>query len=86
MTTEDMEKAAFPCGLVAKSFFNDTFKLFETTDKEGKQKGTKIDIDSTNIAWKSDVEYKFKNLDRPDWDDVQWTDVENRKYIRFSFS
>ncbi|KAK1438461.1 hypothetical protein QVD17_04270 [Tagetes erecta] len=40
-----------PCGLVAWSLFNDTYKFF---------KGNKvIDIDKKNIAWESDKKYKF---------------------------
>ena len=70
-TEDDLAKPAYPCGLVAKSLFNDTFTLSGVT------------FDKSNIAWKSDVEYKFKNLDRPDWDKVQWTDVEDRKFNLF---
>ncbi len=39
-----------PCGLVAKSFFNDKYAINKNT--EIVQKG---------IAWDSDKEYKFKN-------------------------
>jgi len=63
---------AFPCGLVAKSLFNDTFVLKD-------QSGNPQVIDSSNIAWKSDVDYKFKNLNQDNWYDVQWTDVEDCK-------
>ena len=69
-----MDDPAFPCGLVAKSFFNDTFTLY-------KLGGQEITIDDSNIAWKSDVEYKFKNLKKPDWKDLQWQDVENPHFI-----
>ena len=51
--------AAFPCGLVAKSFFNDTFTLYDT---DGGSKGKAITIASDNIAWSSDIDYRFKNL------------------------
>ena len=47
---------AIPCGLVAKSFFNDTFEL------HGAKTGN-ISIDTKQIAWSSDVEFKFKNID-----------------------
>lgn len=65
---------AIPCGLVAKSFFNDTFELykFKTNPPEGtipdmnidpkSDTSTKIEIVDTNIAWASDIEYKFKNI------------------------
>lgn len=52
----DPDLPAIPCGLVAKSFFNDTFELW------GNKKG-QIKIEETQIAWSSDVEFKFKNID-----------------------
>ena len=61
------DDAAFPCGLVAKSFFTDKFTFY----KNGNEK---IDINSKGIAWESDIEYKFKNLD-DDWENKQWLDV-----------
>jgi len=61
-----LDEPAFPCGLVAKSFFNDTFTIYRQGDSKP------IVIDDNNIAWKSDVDYKFKNLGRSDWRDIQW--------------
>lgn len=49
------ELPAIPCGLVAKSVFNDSFILRKEDD-------TKIEINEQNIAWSSDVQYKFKNI------------------------
>jgi LEM3 (ligand-effect modulator 3) family / CDC50 family len=43
-----------PCGLVAKSFFNDTYTL--------KGPNGSIPINDKGIAWESDKEYKFKTL------------------------
>jgi hypothetical protein len=51
----DQTGPATPCGLVAKSFFTDTFNLTKP-DK------TNVTINSTGIAWESDKEYKFKNV------------------------
>lgn len=51
----DYELPAMPCGLVAKSFFNDTFAFY-------KKDGPLIPIDSKGIAWQSDIDYKFKNV------------------------
>lgn len=51
----DANAPAIPCGLVAKSFFNDTFKLYGSGGKQ-------ITIDEDKIAWSSDVEFKFKNI------------------------
>ncbi|KAL1822274.1 hypothetical protein DCAR_0310088 [Daucus carota subsp. sativus] len=40
-----------PCGLIAWSLFNDTYK-FSVKDKD-------INVDKKDIAWKSDKDYKF---------------------------
>ena len=53
----DQDAVAVPCGLVAKSVFNDTFAIIPPTDP------TKFKIEQTGIAWESDVKYKFKNSD-----------------------
>ena len=50
------DEPAIPCGLVAKSFFNDTYILTKKTD------GSKVIINEGGIAWQSDVDYKFKNI------------------------
>lgn len=44
-------KPIVPCGLVAWSFFNDTY-LFKVTNKA-------LDVNKKDIAWKSDKERKF---------------------------
>jgi hypothetical protein len=53
---KDMSAPAIPCGLVAKSVFNDTYVL----KKDG---STTIPIVETGIAWSSDIQYKFKNIE-----------------------
>ena len=68
---------AIPCGLVAKSFFNDTYSITYPG-------GAPVTIDSSSIAWDSDVEYKFKNIRSglpagKTWQDVQWLNMEDRK-------
>jgi hypothetical protein len=81
---------AIPCGLVARSFFNDTFKLFYNLNE------TKIliPIDESGIAWKSDIENSFRNINDneikelnltqnitktkiTDYTQVQWLDMSN---------
>jgi len=42
-----------PCGLIAWSLFNDTFIL--------KYNNETVPLDKNGIAWKSDLEHKFKN-------------------------
>lgn len=51
---------AIPCGLVAKSFFNDTYVM------SGPSPSTNvITIAEDNIAWESDRDYKFQNMAVP---------------------
>ena len=67
---------AIPCGLVAKSFFNDRYWLNVSVN-------TPIEINEKNIAWDSDKSYKFHNIinvpkDKgTTWQDIQWLDMEN---------
>lgn len=68
---------AIPCGLIAKSVFNDTFKL-STAPFNGTTSSGLITIDSSNIAWKSDVDYKFFNQPG-NWQDVQWLNITDCK-------
>jgi len=44
----DCDTAVDPCGLVAWSFFNDSFALFD-------QRGTRIGIEEKGIAWNTDA-------------------------------
>jgi len=80
----DDEEPATPCGLVAKSLFNDTFKLYKTDDGVKKE----INIIEKNIAWSSDITYKFKNVDAlggldasKTYEDVQWQDMTDEHFI-----
>ena len=60
---------ANPCGLVAKSYFNDTYQLFRKSDDK------EIEISHNDISWDIDRDEKFKRSD--DSDKYQWTDVED---------
>mmetsp|Transcript_22343 Transcript_22343/g.16809 ORF Transcript_22343/g.16809 Transcript_22343/m.16809 type:complete len:133 (+) Transcript_22343:452-850(+) len=76
---------ATPCGLVARSFFTDTYVLFKL-DSQGNRVQPAVTINETDIAWESDVKYKFRNVyeDLPaglNWTDVQWIDMENEHFI-----
>jgi len=66
------ESPAVPCGLNAKSLFNDTFVLKWGT--------TAVPINEKNIAWQVDRDHRFSNTDG-DWESVQWTDMENEHFI-----
>lgn len=70
-TTLRTDDIAFPCGLIAKYFFNDTYDLAETGS------GTKIHIDETNIAQSVDRDYKFKMpaVDHPE--SIAWLNITN---------
>jgi len=48
-------------GLVAKSFFNDTFELYRKTGECPNDVG-KIDIQEKRIAWSSDLDLKLNNI------------------------
>eukprot|EP01138_Halocafeteria_seosinensis_P016365 gb/GECG01016696.1/.p1 GENE.gb/GECG01016696.1/~~gb/GECG01016696.1/.p1 ORF type:complete len:347 (+),score=35.19 gb/GECG01016696.1/:1-1041(+) len=47
----------WPCGLIANSFFNDTFEITNSTS------GDSVDIDEDNIAWESDKKEKFNKVE-----------------------
>lgn len=60
---------AIPCGLIAKSVFTDTFSV---TDPNG----TPVNIDDSNIAWESDVKWKYANTADMS---QQWLNMTDRK-------
>ena len=68
---------AIPCGLIAKSIFNDDFTLIKEISAGP---DVPIDISRVNIAWASDIEYGFKNIEGArDWKDIQWIDMTDGK-------
>jgi hypothetical protein len=64
------DEIAVPCGLIAKSYFNDTFSLSYSN-------GTTIEINQNNIAFKADKEKHFNNLDL----NKQWIDMTDEHFI-----
>lgn len=52
VTALDPEGPANPCGLIAKSLFNDTYAF--------QRGGSDIFINETGIAWQSDIDMKYK--------------------------
>ena len=62
---------ANPCGLIARSLFNDTFVL--------SQNNSLIPINENNIAWDSDKKGRYVNS--LNYTQVQWTDVENEHFM-----
>jgi hypothetical protein len=71
-TTLRSDDVAYPCGLIAKYFFNDTYVMADEDNNKP------IEIDETNIAHSVDRDYKFKlpeGVDNP----LQrsWLDITN---------
>lgn len=52
------DDVAVPCGMLAKSFFNDTYKMKYSN-------GTKVNINENGIAWSADIYYRYKNIENP---------------------
>jgi hypothetical protein len=62
---------ANPCGLIAKSFFNDTYDFF-INDRN-------IPINETDIAWDSDKNNRYVRSYNSSY--TQWLDVENEHFM-----
>jgi hypothetical protein len=67
----DEDEAANPCGLTARSLFNDTFTLI------GPKFFEIIQLKEEGISWRVDRDEKFSR--NGDYEEVQWTDVEDGK-------
>jgi hypothetical protein len=62
---------ASPCGLIAKSYFNDEYQLYSESRK--------IFINETGIANQFDKDYTYKR--EADYNHTQWIDVENEHFM-----
>ena len=69
------DEVAIPCGLIAKSFFNDNFKEWKLTDEFGETQA--LNVNEKDIAWKADKELKYKNIDKS----RQWIDMTDEHFI-----
>lgn len=68
--TLDPDAPANPCGLIAKSLFNDTFQLYSEEKR--------IPISERNIAWKTDYD---KYQQPKDASMLQWTNVTDEHFM-----
>ena len=68
-TLLDPKKVAIPCGLIAKTYFNDTYKEWKVKDES-------LTINEKNIAWEKDKDI-FKNSNKS----KQWIDMEDEHFI-----
>eukprot|EP00929_Paragymnodinium_shiwhaense_P108565 TRINITY_DN74885_c0_g1_i1.p1 TRINITY_DN74885_c0_g1~~TRINITY_DN74885_c0_g1_i1.p1 ORF type:complete len:436 (+),score=53.75 TRINITY_DN74885_c0_g1_i1:123-1430(+) len=68
----------YPCGLVARSVFNDSYVLTMLGPEDDKWNRVEVDSRAKTIAWASDTEGKFTNMD-PEAKVVDG--VENQKHL-----
>ena len=66
---------ANPCGLIAKSIFNDTYKLYSNNLGVGYN----IYINESNIAWPEDKVYRF--IKPENYSDLQWLDINDEHFM-----
>jgi len=66
------EAPANPCGLIAKSLFNDTFS-FQDSSKSN------IFINETGIAWQSDIDMKYKLNDN--YQGKMWVNTTDEHFM-----
>ena len=67
----NLDDLAIPCGLVAKSYFNDNFTNW-------KLDGVNITINEKDIAWSADKKLKYKNTKELN---KQWIDMTDEHFI-----
>jgi len=82
-TALDPKAAAIPCGLIAKSIFTDSYKITNQATSAS------VNVYQKDIAWSSDVKYKFLNQaepvnatgDKTTYKEIQWIDVTQEHFI-----
>ena len=72
LRTLDPDGVAHPCGLIAKSYFNDTYEIKRQGGNE------EITINPNGIAWSVDKD-KYKNSEN--YTTHQWLNVENERFM-----
>mmetsp|Transcript_22877 Transcript_22877/g.77938 ORF Transcript_22877/g.77938 Transcript_22877/m.77938 type:complete len:411 (+) Transcript_22877:115-1347(+) len=53
----------YPCGLVARSLFNDSFAFAQRPSEVTDWQHVSIDSDAATVAWAADLNGKYKNVD-----------------------
>jgi len=74
--TPDMP--ANPCGLIARSVFNDTYKL-QYRGSDGVTLNTNVFINETDIAWPEDKLYRF--IKPENYTSIQWLDINDEHFM-----
>jgi hypothetical protein len=70
-TTLDPSAPANPCGIIAYSYFNDSFSIYYPN-------GTNISMTTDGIAWPSDLmKYKVSNPS------LQWVNVTDPRFMNW---
>ena len=71
------DAVAIPCGLIAKSYFNDNFINWKIKSKIDGEPSESLFVNEQDIAWKADKELKYKNgvLDK------QWINMTDEHFI-----
>ena len=68
-TILNLNDVAIPCGLLAKTYFNDSFDEWKVNNET-------LNVNEKNIAWEKDKElFKNSNLSK------QWVDIEDEHFI-----
>lgn len=54
------QKIVYPCGLIANSYFNDSFSNLTLLNAKSSQDNETYILSQTGISWSSDVDHKYK--------------------------
>lgn len=72
------DDVAFPCGAMARSYFNDSYVIKYTDSTPD----TTVTVTHKGIAWPDDKANKFKNLeDTTKKNALQWLDIEDERFM-----
>ena len=71
------DAVAIPCGLIAKSYFNDNFINWKIKSKIDGEPSEPLFVNEQDIAWKADKELKYKNGDL----NKQWINMTDEHFI-----